>query len=947
MPLSAFGAMPFSYRTLHSHLQTVGCNKRSALHHHAHPARCLPVIAPYNTAHKCEFFQNGAGSALRARHPHPALPPARVKEVASGSTFRFALDCAGTFGLKTHNSVTFSANRFAGNVTANTNLDRFSTRPQERQASVGSYANSIYTARHPMGAPSRMSTINKKSLTETDIRTKFITPAITGKDGSKWNVMTQMLEEVYFTKGRVIVRGKTVRRGEAKKADYILYYKPGIPIAVVEAKDNNCSIGDGMQQALEYAEILDIPFAYSSNGDAFLEHDRTGKAETVERELPLDAFPTPEELWSRYCVAKNITPAQNAVATQDYFDDGTRRVPRYYQQIAINRTVEAIARGENRILLVMATGTGKTYTAFQIIWRLWKAGAKKRILFLVDRNILADQTKTNDFKPFGQAMTKITNRTVDKAFEIYLALYQAVTGTEDEQNIYKQFSPDFFDLVIVDECHRGSAADDANWKKILEYFSSATQIGLTATPKETKEISNIEYFGDPIYIYSLKQGIADGFLAPYKVVRIGIDKDLEGWRPEKGKTDKYGELIEDREYNATDYDRNLILEKRTELVAAKITEFLKATNRYNKTIVFCENIDHAERMRKALVNANPDLAAANNKYIMRITGDNEEGKAQLDNFIDPESTYPVIATTSQLMSTGVDAQTCHLIVLDKQINSMTEFKQIIGRGTRINEDYNKLFFTIMDFRHATKLFADPDFDGDPVQIYEPGPTESPVPPDELPTDENAASLTDLTYDPAATLTDNNASQPRQKYYVDDVEVTITSERVQYLDADGKLITESLKDYTRKTVRGAYTSLKAFLNAWNSAERKLAIVEELANQGVFLDDLAEQVGRDYDAFDLVCHIAFDQKPLTRRERADQVRKRNVFGKYGDKARAVLEALLDKYADAGLKSVETLEILKVDPLTKFGTPIEIVKLFGDRKKYLAAVHELETHLFEEAA
>jgi type I restriction enzyme R subunit len=792
-----------------------------------------------------------------------------------------------------------------------------------------------------------MSAFDKKSLTETDIRTKFITPAITGKDGSKWNVMTQMMEEVYFTKGRVIVRGKTVKRGVAKKADYVLYYKPGIPVAVVEAKDNNSKVGDGMQQALEYAEILDIPFAYSSNGDAFLEHDRTGKAKKVEREFPLDAFPTSEELWSRYCAAKNITPAQNAVATQDYYDDGTRRVPRYYQQIAINRTVEAIARGENRILLVMATGTGKTYTAFQIIWRLWKSGAKKRILFLVDRNILADQTKTNDFKPFGQAMTKITNRTVDKAFEIYLALYQAVTGTEDEQNIYKQFSPDFFDLVIVDECHRGSAADDANWKKVLEYFSSATQIGLTATPKETKEISNIEYFGDPIYLYSLKQGIADGFLAPYKVVRIGIDKDLEGWRPEKGKTDKYGELIEDREYNATDFDRDLVLEKRTELVAAKITEFLKATNRYDKTIVFCENIDHAERMRQALVNANPDLAAANSKYIMRITGDNDEGKAQLDNFIDPESTYPVIATTSQLMSTGVDAQTCHLIVLDKQINSMTEFKQIIGRGTRINEDYNKFYFTIMDFRNATKLFADPDFDGDPVQIYEPGPKDSPVPPDEVPTDENASSLTDQTYDPAAVLTNVNASQPRHKYYVDDVEVTITSERVQYLDADGKLITESLKDYTRKTVRSAYTSLSAFLNAWNSAERKQAIVEELATQGVFLDDLAEQVGRDYDAFDLVCHIAFDQKPLTRRERADKVKKRNVFGKYGDKARAVLEALLEKYADAGLKSVESLEILKVDPLTKFGTPVEIVKLFGDRNKYLAAIHELETQLFEEAA
>ncbi len=792
-----------------------------------------------------------------------------------------------------------------------------------------------------------MSDLNKKSLTEADIRTKFITPAIVGENGGKWDVMVQVREEVYFTKGRVIVRGKTVKRGEAKKADYLLCYKPNIPIAVIEAKDNYHSVGAGMTQALEYAEILDVPFAYSSNGDAFLEHDRTGAGATVEREFPLDKFPSPEELWTRYCTAKGFTTAQETVNTQEYYDDISGKLPRYYQLTAINRTVEAITRGVNRILLVMATGTGKTYTAFQIIWRLWKSGAKKRILFLVDRNILADQTKTNDFKPFGNAMTKITNRTADKAFEIYLSLYQAVTGTEEEQNIYKQFSPDFFDLVVIDECHRGSAADDAAWRKILEYFSSATQIGMTATPKETKDVSNIDYFGEPIYTYSLKQGISDGFLAPYKVVRIGIDKDLEGWRPEKGKTDKYGQVIEDREYNVLDYDRDLVLEKRTELVAAKITEFLKATDRYAKTIVFCENIDHAERMRQALVNANPDLAAANSKYVMRITGDNDEGKAQLDNFIDPESTYPVIATTSQLMSTGVDAQTCHLIVLDKHISSMTEFKQIIGRGTRINEDYKKFFFTIMDFRNATKLFADPDFDGDPVQIYEPGSKDSPVPPDDVPEGENAALPGGLIYDPAVVLTPVSTGQPRHKYYVDDVEVTITSERVQYLDGDGKLITESLRDYTRKTVRSAYASLSAFLNAWKAADRKQAIVEELANQGVFLDDLAEQVGRDYDAFDLVCHVCFDQKPLTRRERAEKVRKRNVFGKYGDKARAVLEALLDKYADAGLKSVESLEILKVDPLTKFGTPVEIVKIFGDRKQYLAAIHELEAQLFEEAA
>jgi len=797
--------------------------------------------------------------------------------------------------------------------------------------------------------------MNKKTLSETDIRSKFITPALCGPRGAGWNLMTQVREEAYFTKGRVVVRGKTVRRGEAKKADYLLCYKPNLPIAVIEAKDNNHGVGDGMQQALEYAEILDVPFAYSCNGDAFLEHDRTAGNGTITREIPLDQFPSPEELWSRWCAAKGLTAQQLAVTTQDYYEDGSQKSPRYYQLIAINRTVEAIARGLNRILLVMATGTGKTYTAFQIIWRLWKAGTKKRILFLVDRNILADQTKTNDFKPFGTAMTKITNRTVDKAFEIYLCLYQAVTGTEEEQNIYKQFSPDFFDLIVIDECHRGSAADDAAWRQVLEYFSSATQIGLTATPKETKEVSNIEYFGDPIYTYSLRQGISDGFLAPYKVVRIGIDKDLDGWRPEEGQTDNHGQLIEDREYNDRDYDRNLILTQRTALVAAKVTEFLKATNRFAKTIVFCENIDHAERMRQALVNANPDLAAANAKYIMRITGDNDEGKAQLDNFIDPESTYPVIACTSRLMSTGVDAQTCHLIVLDRRIASMTEFKQIIGRGTRINEDYNKFFFTIMDFRRATSLFADPAFDGDPVQIYEPGPDEPPVPPDDPSPDptggDDSLDSSILREDPATYgATDSpgaGSNTGATRYVVNNVPVNVAVERVQYLDENGRLITESLTDYTRKAVLKNYTSLDGFLTVWNDAERKQTILEELAKQGVFLDELAEQVGKEFDHFDLVCHVAFDRPPLTRRERAENVKKRDIFGKYEAKARAVLTALLDKYADSGIASVESMEILKVDPLTAFGTPVEIVNLFGGRSAYLAAIRELETALYQKAA
>ncbi len=763
-----------------------------------------------------------------------------------------------------------------------------------------------------------MEEASKKELSERDICSKFITPAI---KQANWNER-QIREEVNITKGRIIVKGSSASRGKPKRADYILSYKSNIPLAVVEAKRNIYTVGEGMQQALTYAEMLDIPFAFSSNGDAFLLHDRTGTLGKIEEEISLDRFPSPEYLWQKYCEWKGLDEGRQKIVTQDYFAD-FRKPLRYYQRIAINRTVEAIAKGQDRILLVMATGTGKTLTAFQIIWRLWKAGVKKRILFLADRNILVDQTRINDFKHFGNAMTKIQNREVEKSYEIYLSLYQAVSGTEEEKNIYKQFSPDFFDLVIVDECHRGSAAEDSAWREILEYFSSATQIGLTATPKETKDISNIHYFGEPIYTYSLKQGIEDGFLAPYRVVRIDLDKDLEGWRPEKGKTDKYGRQIEDRIYNQKDFDRDLVLEKRTELVAKKVTEFLKANDRFDKTIVFCENIDHAERMREALVNENPDLAGENRKYVMRITGDNQEGKAELDNFISPESRYPVIATTSKLMSTGVDAQTCKLIVLDKRIQSMTEFKQIIGRGTRINEDYGKFYFTIMDFKKATELFADPDFDGEPVEIYVPGGNE------------NGGSR------------NPEGETDREKYFVDDVGVEILTERTQYYGPDGKLITESLKDYTRKTMLKDFESLDSFLKHWNEAEKKQVIIAELEEKGILLDALSEEVGKDFDPFDLICHVAFDRPPLSRKERAEKVKKSSYFSKYGEQAQEVLDALLDKYADDGIENLENMSVLKVQPFDRIGTPLEIVKLFGGKSNYLAAVRGLESQLYTQEA
>ncbi|ONH89153.1 DEAD/DEAH box helicase [Thalassospira sp. MCCC 1A02803] len=780
-------------------------------------------------------------------------------------------------------------------------------------------------------------------MSEADVKTKLITPAI---KKSGWDINSQMREEVTFTAGRIIVRGKMTARGKTKRADYILYYKPNIPLAIVEAKDDSHTVGSGMQQALEYSEMLDIPFIFSSNGKGFLFHDKSGTTEKLETELTLDEFPSPDVLWQKFKAMKGLSETAAEIVSQDYYDDGSGRAPRYYQSIAINRTIEAIAKGQNKILLVMATGTGKTYTAFQIIWRLWKAKQKKRILFLADRNILVDQTKQQDFAPFGDKMTKIHNRTVDKSYEIYLSLYQAVTGTEEEQNIYKQFSPDFFDLIVIDECHRGSASEASAWRRILDYFSSATHIGLTATPKETNDVSNIAYFGEPVYSYSLKQGISDGFLAPYKVIRIDFDKDLEGYRPEKGKTDKFGNLIEDRIYNTKDFDRTLVLEKRTERVAQKVTEFLTETNPYDKTIIFCEDIDHAERMRQAIANANPERMAENHRYVMRITGDNPEGKAELDNFINPESRYPVIATTSKLMTTGVDAKTCKLIVLDQRIQSMTEFKQIIGRGTRVNEEHGKKFFTIMDFKKATELFADPDFDGQPVQVYTPEPDGNVVPDDGETPDNVDDSGQEIP--PDVTWDNHEDSEGQQKYYINDVEVDVLSKRVQYLDADGNLITESLKDYSRKSITKEFETLDAFLRRWNEADKKTAIIKELEEQGVPVNVLRETVpnGESYSTFDLICHVAYGQPPLTRKERAENVKKRNYFAKYEDKARAVLEALLDKYADEGLTTLEDNKILMMAPFPQIGTPTEIIKsIFGGKAQYGKAINDLETELFKQ--
>ncbi|ENU17579.1 DEAD/DEAH box helicase family protein [Acinetobacter lwoffii] len=789
--------------------------------------------------------------------------------------------------------------------------------------------------------------MDKKKLSERDICSKFINPAL---EQAGWTAH-QIREEVTFTNGQIMVRGKLHTRGERKRADYVLYYKKNIPLAIIEAKDNNHSLGAGMQQALAYADCLQVPFVFSSNGDGFLFHDQTGLFGKVEQELGLDEFPSPEYLWKLYEQYKGLTTSESKkIVEYPYYDDGSGNIPRYYQVNAINKTIEAIARGQNRILLVMATGTGKTYTAFQIIWRLWKSGAKKRILFLADRNILVDQTKNKDFKPFGQQMTKISNRMIDKSYEIYLSLYQAVTGSEEEKNIYKQFSPEFFDLIVIDECHRGSAKEDSSWREILEYFSSATHVGLTATPKETKDTSNITYFGDPVYTYTLKKGIQDGFLAPYKVVRIDIDKDLQGWRPEKGKKDQHGNEITDRIYNLKDMDKGLVLKSRTEIVAQKITEFLVNTDPYAKTIVFCDDIDHAERMRQALANLNLERIKENRKFVMRITGDDKEGKAELDNFINPEERYPVIATTSKLMTTGVDSQTCKLIVLDQHIKSMTEFKQMIGRGTRINEEFGKTWFTIMDFKKATELFSDPAFDGDPVVIYEPKPDEPVVPPDE-PDIGDEGDDSDYTNDDSTIGgtsggedTGGGDAEPPRKFYVNDVAVNVIGERVQFYDNDGKLVTESLKDYTRQHILKDYESLDAFLRKWKGADKKSLIIDEFKKQGVIFEALEDEVGKDFDPFDMICHIAFDQPALTKKERANNVRKRNYFTKYNDQARQVLDALLDKYADQGIEPIEDVKILQIPPFNQMGSIIEIIQSFGSPEEYTKALKELGNQLYD---
>lgn len=790
--------------------------------------------------------------------------------------------------------------------------------------------------------------MNKKQLSERDICTQFITPAVVG---AGWNLRKQVREEVSFTDGRIIVQGKLYARGKQKRADYILYYKPNIPLVIIEAKSNRRPVGDGMQQAVKYAEVLQVPFVFTSNGDSFVFKDMTAG---TEREIALEDFPSPTELWQKYLADKGLEDdTVREIVELPYYTDTSGMSPRYYQQNAVNRTMEAISKGQDRILLVMATGTGKTYTAFNIVWRLWKSGVKKRILFLADRNALLTQTRNEDFSPFGtDIMHIIKNRKIDKSYQIYFALYQGLTSNDETKNAYKEFTPDFFDLVIIDECHRGSASEASAWRDVLDYFSNATQIGMTATPKETKDVSNMHYFGPPVYTYSLKQGIADGFLAPYKVVRVTTTVD-DGWRPTQGLIDKYGQAVVDRIYNLKDYDRNLAIDERTQLVANRVTEFLKDTNRFDKTIVFCVDIDHANRMRMALINANADLAVEHPNYIVKITGDDEVGKGELDNFKDVEEPLPVIATTSKMLTTGINTKMVKLIVLDANIGSMTEFKQIIGRGSRIREPDGKVYFTIMDFRKATNLFADPDFDGDPVQIYEPGPNDPIVPPD-ITEEEGAAAgavegegaevdqlLRPYGLPPNVDILEDPEA-PR-KFYVNGVRVTIAHERVQYLSGEGKLITESLKDYTRQRVKDNFPTATDFIRHWNDADKKADLIADLADRGVLIEALREDVGQDLDPFDLICHIAYDQPPLTRKQRAGNVRQRNYFAKYGELAQEVIRKLLEKYEEEGIGPLEQGAVLTVRPINQLGSTMQLVRAFGKKKDFEAAIKELEGEIY----
>ena len=774
--------------------------------------------------------------------------------------------------------------------------------------------------------------LNKKQMSEEDIKLQYITPAIT----SKWNIH-KITMETQITDGRVNIKGNLVFREPPKRADYVLYLSANNPIAIVEAKDNNHSVSFGLQQAMTYAQMLDLPFAYSSNGDGFMEHDfLTG----LEREIGLDEFPTEDELIARYKAERNggtgITPAQQKVLDQPYYSSQNTYPPRYYQRIAINRTLDAIAQGQNRLLLVMATGTGKTYTAFQIVYRLLQSGMKRKILYLADRNILVDQSIQQDFAPLEKVIHKINfakdDRSTITSHEVYFSLYQQLVGDDDQEHFSELFSPDFFDLIIVDECHRGSAKEESRWRRILEYFSSATQIGMTATPKETKYISNITYFGDPIYTYSLKQGIEDGFLAPFKVINITTDIG-DGWRPRRGQLDKFGNPIEDRIYTNSDYDYNIIIEDRIQQVATEITKYLKATDRMAKTIVFCATEDAAERMRIALVNLNADMVKKNPDYVVRITGSDVYGKSKLDYFISVSAPYPVIATTSKLLSTGADCKMTKLIVLDEMIGSMTEFKQIIGRGTRLREKEGKTHFVVMDFRNVTRLFADPDWDGpievDPNYPPKPGPGPGPGP------------------GPEPQGPPMPPSPPKEKPVVDrnGCRVEVVYKTVSIYDANGKLLRqESITDYTKENVRGEYATLDAFIREWRADPKKEKIRDMLRERGIDLDKMkAEQGMSDVDDFDFICHVAYDKKPLTRKERANNVKKRDFLSKYSGVAREILEALLDKYMDLGIREIGKAEILKLDPFLRYGKPAKISSFFGGKAGYLKAVQELEDAIY----
>ena len=767
----------------------------------------------------------------------------------------------------------------------------------------------------------------KKSMTEEDIKLQYITPAVT----SKWSI-GKITMETQITDGKINLKGNFVFREKPKRADYLLYLSANNPIAVIEAKDNNHSISHGLQQAMEYAKMLDLPFAFSSNGDGFAEHDfLTG----TEREFGLDEFPTEAELIARYKKESGLTSAQEIAIDQPYYTSQNTYPPRYYQRIAINRTIDAIARGQQRLLLVMATGTGKTYTAFQIVYRLLKSGMKRKVLYLADRNILVDQSILQDFAPLEKTIHKINVAKDDPStitsHEVYFSLYQQLVGDDDKEHFSELFQPDFFDLIIVDECHRGSAKEESRWRRILEYFQSATQIGMTATPKETKYISNLHYFGEPVYTYSLKEGIEDGFLAPFKVINVMTDIG-DGWRPRKGQRDIYGNEIPDRIYTNSDYDYNIIIEDRIQQVAAEITRYLKSTDRMAKTIVFCATEDAAERMRVALVNLNADMVKQNPDYVVRITGSDEYGKKKLSYFISVSAQYPVIATTSKLLSTGADCKMTKLIVLDEMIGSMTEFKQIIGRGTRLREQDGKTHFVVMDFRNVTRLFADPEWDG-PIEMdpgFGTGGTKPATPPDGA-------------GDPPGG--DPPPQSPKPIVDRNGCKVEIIHKTVSVYDANGKLLRqESVVDYTKENIRGEYASLDNFIRQWSAQEKKEQIRDLLRERGIDLELLkADQGMADVDDFDFICHVAFDKKPLTRKERANNVKKRDFFSKYSGVAREVLEALLDKYMNTGIYEIEKTEILKLDPFLKLGKPAKIAGYFGGKQGYLKAVQELEQAIY----